>query len=90
MSANRVCLAMTWIPRGEQERLRRFYPALQAIYHQIVMSIPPDVDPAALEVLKSLPGLVLVDRNWAAGRHTAIEAGLQTGADFIHYVDAAG
>ncbi len=83
-----VCLAMTWVPRGEQERLRRFYPTLQTIYTSVVVAVPPDADPKALEVLKSLPNLVLVNRNWGSGRHIVIEAGLQTSADAIHYVDA--
>ena len=78
---------MAWMPRGEHERLRRFYPALQAIYQYIVVAVPADADPAALQVLQSLPGLVLVNRDWVSGRHVVIEAGLQTGADVIHYVD---
>src|SRR5579871_1492313 len=85
---SRVCLAMTWMPRGEQERLRRFYPALQTIYQSVVMTVPPDADPAVLEVLRPLPGLILIDRDWASGRHTAVKAGLETGADFVHYADA--
>src|SRR4051794_19326607 len=86
MTAN-VCLAMTWIPRGEHERLRRFYPTLQTIYRNIVVTVPPDVDAAVLDVLRTLRGLGVIDHHWEAGRHTAIRAGLETGADFVHYVD---
>ena len=82
-----VCLAMAWMPRGEHERFIRFYPLLQSIYQQIVVAMPDESDPAVVDALRALPGLVLVNRHWVSGRHIVIEAGLKTGADTIHYVD---
>ncbi len=78
---------MAWMPRGEQERFLRFYPALQSIYQQIVVAMPSDVDSAVVDRIGTLPGLTLVSRNWVSGRHVVIEEALQVGADFAHYVD---
>lgn len=82
-----VCLALTWHPRGEQERLRRFYPALRALYSSIVVSVPPDADPAALDVLNALPDLRWSDADWFAGRHAVMRAALDTDPAFVHYAD---
>lgn len=84
---NRVCLALAWNPRGEQGRLQRFYPQLQAIYSSIVVSVPPDADPAAVDVLRALPGVIWTDEGWVSGRHTVMQAALRTDADYIHYID---
>ena len=52
------------------------------------MAVPPDADPAALEVLRGAAGAdAAIDRDWASGRHTVIAAALATGADYVHYVD---
>jgi hypothetical protein len=75
------------MPRGEHKRLVRYYPALQTIYQHIVVAVPGDADPVVVDAVRALPGLVLVNRDWVSGRHTVVEAGLETGADFIHYVD---
>lgn len=85
--SQRVCAALAWNPRGEQDRLRRFYPQLQAIYSSIVVSVPPVADPGAVAVLKALPGVIWSGENWLSGRHTVMQAALQTDANFIHYVD---
>jgi hypothetical protein len=78
---------MTWLPRGEQERLRRFYPALRALYGSIVLSVPPDADPAALDVLKGLPDITWSDADWFAGRHAVMRAALETDAQYVQYAD---
>lgn len=83
----KVCAALAWNPRGEHERLRRFYPQLQAIYSSIAVSVPPDADADAVEVLKALPGVIWTDEHWVSGRHTVMQAALATDSDFIHYVD---
>ncbi len=86
--ANSVCLAMTWNPRGETERLRRLYPVFSKWYSGMVVSTPPDADADALDLLRSLPDVRLGMRDgWESGRMTALELALQTGADFVHYVD---
>jgi hypothetical protein len=52
-----------------------------------VVSIPPDADAESVALLRSLPGLILVDDGWETGRFSALNAALATDAGFIHYVD---
>jgi hypothetical protein len=78
---------MAWHPRGEGERLRRYFPQLQALYARTVVSIPPDADADSAALLRSLEGVDVIDNGWASGRHTVMAAALETGADFVHYVD---
>lgn len=87
-AAPRVCLAMTWHPHGETERLRQLYPIFSLWYSGIVVCMPPNPAPEALDLLQSLPD-VRIERcdGWEAARFTALELALQTGADFVHYVD---
>lgn len=83
-----VCLALAWNPRGETERLRRLYPVFSQWYSAIVVSTPPNAEPGALDLLRSLPGVRIEARDgWESGRITALELALQTGADYVHYVD---
>lgn len=86
-ASQHVCAAVAWNPRGEQKRLRGFYAQLQDIYSSIAVSVPPDADGDAVNVLKALPGVIWTDENWVSGRHTVMQAALETSADFIHYVD---
>jgi hypothetical protein len=81
-------LALAWNPRGEHERFRRFYPQFSQWYTHIVVSTPPNPEPEALEMLRSLPELRIEAREgWEAGRMVALEMGLQTDANYVHYVD---
>lgn len=83
-----VCLALAWNPRGETERLRRLYPVFSQWYSAMVVSTPPDAEPDALDLLRSLPNIRIEARaGWESGRMTALELALQTGADYVHYVD---
>ncbi len=83
-----VCLALTWYPHGETERLRRLYPVFSQWYGRMVVSLPPNAEPEALQFLQSLPDVRIEMRDgWESGRFTALELALQTGADFVHYVD---
>ncbi len=83
-----VCLALTWHPHGETERLRRLYPIFSHWYSAMVVSLPPAAEPEALDLLRSLPGVRIELRDgWESGRLTALELALQTGAEFVHYVD---
>lgn len=86
--ANEVCLALAWNPRGETERLRRLYPVFSQWYSAMVVSTPPGAEPDALDLLRSLPDVRVEARDgWESGRVTALELALQTGADYVHYVD---
>ncbi len=83
-----VCLALTWNPRGETERFRRFYPQFAPWYAGIVVSTPPNADAEALDLLRALPGVRLEARDgWESGRMVALELALETRAPYIHYVD---
>lgn len=86
--SNRVCLALAWDPRGEMDRLRRFYPEFSQWYSDMVVSTTPNADQASLDWLHSLPGVRVAARDgWGSGRMVALELARQTGADFVHYVD---
>ena len=83
-----VCLAMAWNPRGETERLRRLYPVFSQWYGAMVVSTPRDAEADALDLLRSLPDVRLGARDgWESGRMTALEMALESGADYVHYVD---
>jgi hypothetical protein len=51
------------------------------------VSLPPDADPAARDVLNPLPDVRWSDSDWAAGRHAVMRASLETDVAFIHYAD---
>ncbi len=73
-----VALAMTWNPRGETERFRRFYPEFSQWYAGVAVVTPPDPDPEAAEMLKSLPEVrMMAHGDW--GRGTATFAGTGAG-----------
>ncbi len=83
-----VCLAMAWNPRGETDRLRRLYPVFSQWYDSMVVTMPRDPDAEALALLQSLPSVrVGMREGWESGRFLALDLALQTGADFVHYVD---
>jgi hypothetical protein len=57
-------------------------------YSAAAISLPPQVDEQILELLQSRPGVqAVVTTSWPGGRHPALELGLKTGADLIHYTD---
>lgn len=83
-----VALAMTWNPRGETERFRRFYPEFSRWYGGTAIVTPPDADPDALGMLAAFPEIrVSSHGDWVAGRNLALEAALAFECDFVHYVD---
>lgn len=83
-----TALVLTWMPRGEEGRLVRFYPAIRALYQSVTVVIPPSADPAAVAALQPLDMQVVGQGEWASGRYVALRAGVAMGADYIHYVDA--
>jgi hypothetical protein len=81
-------LATTYNPRGEINRLRRLYPLLQAIYADIVISMPPVARPEDVEAVKSLPNVrAFVNTEWPQGRYMALKKSLETDASHVHYAD---
>jgi hypothetical protein len=83
-----VVLAATYDPRGEIPRLQRFYPWLQAVYTGIVISLPPYAHDNDVREIEALPGAqVIVNDGWEYGRYMALKAGVETGADDVHYND---
>lgn len=83
-----TALVLTWMPRGEEGRLVRFFPAIRALYHSVAVVVPPTADPAAVAALQTLDLEVVGQGEWASGRYVALRAGVATGADYLHYVDA--
>jgi hypothetical protein len=83
-----VALAMTWNPRGETERFRRFYPEFSRWYAGVGVVTPPDPDVDALTLLESLDDMrVQMQDDWVAGRQVALDTALEFECDFVHYVD---
>jgi hypothetical protein len=83
-----VVLAATYDPHGEIPRLRRFYPWLQTVYTGIVISLAPHAHDDDLREMKALLGAqVIANDGWECGRYMALKAGLETGADYVHYND---
>ncbi len=83
-----VALAAAWNPRGELSRFERLFPALKAVYHQMVITLPPQVDAEVVENLRIKPQVApVVTPSWPQGRYLSIRMALETGADYIHYVD---
>jgi hypothetical protein len=83
-----VVLAATYHPRGEINRLRRLYPLLQAIYTDIVISMPPSAQAEDVDAVKMLPNArAFVNTEWPQGRYTALKKSLETDASHMHYAD---
>ncbi len=83
-----VALATPWNPRGEMPRLLRLYPLLLSVYRQVVVTLPPDVDPAVVAALEAMERVQpIVTPAWPAGRYLSLKYALATGADHIHYAD---
>lgn len=79
---------MAWHPRGETARLRRLYPVFSQWYSNIVVTLPPDSDAEALDLLQSLPNVrIEISAGWESGRFTALNLALRMGAEYVHYVD---
>lgn len=83
-----IALAATFNPRGEIPRLQRLLPQLQAVYSDIVVSLPPVTDSADIETLQALPGIrTIVNQQWGDGRYNALRLVLERAADHIQYAD---
>ncbi len=83
-----VMLATTFNPRGEVGRLQRLYPQLQAVYDDIVISMPPVANAEDVAAVKALPGVIgFVNEDWSHGRYMALKKALDTPAQGVHYAD---
>ena len=83
-----VTLAATYDPRGEINRLRRFYPLMQAAYSAIIISLPPYATLDDVRAVQALPGAdVFVNDHWSQGRFQALKRSLQTDSTHIQYAD---
>lgn len=85
--SNTVCLAMTWNPRGELERLLRLLPQMAAAYAAIVVTLPPTVDPALVEELERHAIRVGVCQEWSHGRWLALDLAHRASTAAVHYAD---
>ncbi len=83
-----VTLAATYDPRGEINRLRRFYPLMQAVYSDIIITLPPHATAEDVNVIKSLPDAdVFVNSDWTHGRYRVLQRSLEKSGSHVHYVD---
>lgn len=82
-----VALASTWHPRGELGRLKQHLQTLTQVYGWVRIALPPACQPELVEELDRLPVRYCVTPYWAWGRHIALDLGLETPADHLHYAD---
>ena len=83
-----VTLAATYDPRGEMSRLQRFYPLFQAVYADIIISLPPHAPDADVTAIQHLPGAdVFVNADWTHGRYGVLQKSLEKPGSHVHYVD---
>ncbi len=83
-----IVLATTFNPRGETGRLQQLWPQIQALYSEVIISLPPSIaleDAMVIRTLESAQNHV--NGEWSHGRYMALQMAYQTGADYIHYVD---
>lgn len=88
-----ICLATSWYPRGEYQRLIRLLPMLEQKYADIVISLIPSNDQETLQQIKDVissqkPKFTLfVNDVGQNGRYMALKIALETTAEYIHYAD---
>lgn len=83
-----VTLAATYDPRGEMNRLRRYYPQLQVIYSDILISLPAYASMEDIKAVQSLPEAdVFVNEDWTHGRYQVLKRSLNKSASHVHYAD---
>ncbi|MBZ0297790.1 MAG: hypothetical protein K8L99_34865 [Anaerolineae bacterium] len=83
-----VILAATYDPRGEINRLKRFYPQMQAAYSDILISLPPYASLEDIKAVQSLPGAdAFVNEDWTHGRYQVLKRSLQKTGSHVHYAD---
>lgn len=80
-------LASSWRPRGELQRFKKHLALLNDAYAHIAISLPPVVDRETVRALEALGVYTTVTQDWSHGRHAALQRALESGADFVHYVD---
>lgn len=84
-----IYLAAPWMPRGELNRLRRYFDRVSAIYHGVVVALPlPSHEECDQETdfLRDA-GVKTGHFSRRSGRHVTVQMALEAGADHIHYVD---
>jgi hypothetical protein len=82
-----ISLASAWHPRGELGRLERLVPQLRETYSAIAISLPPGPSAELVQALLAHNISVAVTSDWAEGRHAALQAAANSGAEFIHSCD---
>ena len=83
-----IVLATTFNPRGETGRLQQLWPQIQALYDNIIISLPPSLALEDAMVIRSLDGaLIHVNGEWSHGRYMALKLVQETDAGAVHYVD---
>lgn len=83
-----IALACAWKPRGELARFRAHQPLLTHLCARLIIALPPDCPSSLTAELLTLPTITVIQPpDWAAGRHAAIFAAADAGAQYVHYVD---
>ena len=84
-----VVLATVWRPRGEQVRLERLRPHLEAVYAEMVVAVPPtaDVETARAALAGWPTARLLTYPERFGGRFRSVEGALEAGAEHVHYAD---
>ncbi len=83
-----IVLATTFNPRGETGRLQHLWPQIQALYNEIVISLPPSIALEDAMAIRTLEGArIHVNGEWSQGRYMALKLAQEADASSVHYVD---
>lgn len=82
-----IYLAAPWMPRGELNRLRRYFDRIGTIYDGVVAALPSQEDHREESDFLREMGVACGTFSRWSGRHVTLQMALDAGADAIHYVD---
>lgn len=82
-----IYLAAPWVPRGELNRLRRYFDRVRTIYDGVVAALPSQESHLEEADFLRESGVQCANFSGWSGRHFVLQLALEAGADYIHYVD---
>jgi hypothetical protein len=83
-----IALASTWHPRGETQRLARFWKRISETYRAVSIVVPTDAPGAELaDAVGATRQQFFSAPNWSRARYDALRLALESGAAAIEYAD---
>lgn len=88
MPTKQVTLVASWYPRGELERLKRYFAQLQTLYADMVIALSErTAETQEISTWLDENGIRYHLFDGWSGRHVCVQMGLETNASHLHYVD---